>query len=253
MGGMDFAGAPRTLHVAGRLVGALALVMLLALAFASVGAHAQVQAPAYDAPPQTAPVPSVAPGNALNLGHSGGSKDWLGEAAQPDPSPLLGGVDDGASAPSAQELPSVMTSYVAGRVARLRTDGRAAVPRGAPRSVRSLIKRYNRIIGLRYKWGGGHARVDDNGYDCSGAVGYGLIKDGLLTTTMVSGSFARWGAAGFGRWVTVYAHQDHVYTEVAGLRLDTSPVGDGAGLLGVRWRPPIGRRRGFAVRHPVGL
>ena len=91
------------------------------------------------------------------------------------------------------------------------------------------------------------------GYDCSGAVGYGLIKGGLLRTTMVSGSFARWGAAGAGRWVTVYAHRSHVYIEIAGLRLDTSPAGDRSGRSGVRWRPLIGQRRGFKVRHPVGL
>jgi hypothetical protein len=187
----------------------------------------------------------------LDLGHAGGSKDWLGETDRP--SPLLGGVDDGSNDPSAQQGPAVVTSYVAGRFARMRTDGRAAIPRGAPSSVRSLIKRYNRIVGMRYKWGGGHARLDDNGYDCSGAVGYGLIKGGLLTTTMVSGSFARWGASGAGRWITIYAHKQHVYTEVAGLRLDTSPVGDGTRLLGVRWRPAIGQRRGFKVRHPVGL
>ena len=69
---------------------------------------------------------------------------------------------------------------------------------------------------------------------------------------MVSGSFARWGAAGAGRWIAVYAHSDHVYLEVAGLRLDTSPVGDRAGGR-VRWRPVLGQRRGFRVRHPAGL
>jgi hypothetical protein len=248
---MDFAGASRTLHAAGRLLWALALVTLLALTFASVGAHAQVQAPPYDAPRQPAPAPAADPDD-WDLGRGGG-QDWIGDTTRPDTSPLLGGVDDGADDPSWQELPPVTSSYVSGKVARMRTDGRAAVPRGAPRSVRSLIKRYNRIIGMRYKWGGGHAKLDDNGYDCSGAVGYGLIKDGLLTTTMVSGSFARWGASGAGRWITIYAHKAHVYTEVAGLRLDTSPVGDAAGLNGVRWRPLIGQRRGFKIRHPVGF
>jgi hypothetical protein len=41
--------------------------------------------------------------------------------------------------------------------------------------------------------------------------------------------------------------------EVAGLRLDTSSVGDPTGKSGVRWRPPIGKRFGFAVRHVSGL
>jgi hypothetical protein len=119
--------------------------------------------------------------------------------------------------------------------------------------VRALIAQYNRIVGKRYKWGGGHVTLVDTGYDCSGAVGYGLIKGSLLGPTMVSAGFARWGAAGAGRWVTIYAHASHVYVEVAGLRLDTSSVGDRSGLSGVRWRPLVGARRGFKVRHPVGL
>ncbi len=52
--------------------------------------------------------------------------------------------------------------------------------------VRALIAQYNRIVGKRYKWGGGHAKLVDTGYDCSGAVGYGLIEGGLQRTTMVS-------------------------------------------------------------------
>jgi hypothetical protein len=155
--------------------------------------------------------------------------------------------------PPEPQLPAVTTSYVAGRVARLRTDGRAAIPRGAPKRVRRLISQYNRIVGKPYRWGGGHAVVDDHGYDCSGAVGYGLIKTGMLQTTMVSGAFAGWAVAGPGRWVTIYANRDHVYAEIAGLRLDTSSFGDPAGLRGVRWRPPVGRRSAFSVRHPLGL
>lgn len=159
----------------------------------------------------------------------------------------------GVLPPPGLELPPVTTSYVAGKVARLRTDGLAAIPRGAPKRVRRLISQYNRIVGKPYLWGGGHAAVEDRGYDCSGAVGYGLIKVGILRAPMVSGGFARWAAAGPGRWVTVYANRDHVYAEIAGLRLDTSPYGDRTGGRGVRWRAPVGPRRAFRVRHPVGL
>jgi len=70
---------------------------------------------------------------------------------------------------------------------------------------------------------------------------------------MVSGQFARWGAAGFGRWISIYANHRHVYMEVAGLRLDTSAVADPTGRSGVRWRPVIGRRAHFHARHPLGL
>jgi hypothetical protein len=152
-----------------------------------------------------------------------------------------------------EPLPPVSTTYVAGKVARLRTDGKAAIPRSAPKRVRALIRQYNRIVGKSYVWGGGHAVVEDKGYDCSGAVGYGLIRTGMLGTTLVSGSFARWAAAGPGRWMTIYANRTHVYTEIAGLRLDTSPYGDVTGASGVRWRPLVGQRTGFKVRHPVGL
>jgi hypothetical protein len=157
--------------------------------------------------------------------------------------------------PEPEPIPLVTTPTVAGRQAMLRTNGKAAIPRGAPRRVRAIIAAANQIAGKPYKWGGGHARLDDRGYDCSGTVSYALIRSGagLLASPMVSGSFARWGAAGAGNWVTVYANKGHVYMEVAGLRLDTSAAGDWGGKKGVRWRPVIGKRRGFKVRHPLGL
>lgn len=142
---------------------------------------------------------------------------------------------------------------VKGRVARIRTDGRAAIPRSAPKRVKRVLAAANLIVGKPYKWGGGHARLFDSGYDCSGAVGYALIRAGLLHGSMVSGTFARWAKAGAGRWISIHANKGHVYMEIAGLRLDTSAVGDPAGRKGVRWRPVIGRRTGFHTRHIVGL
>ena len=53
--------------------------------------------------------------------------------------------------------------------------------------------------------------------------------------------------------MTIYANSGHVYMEVAGLRLDTSSVGDYRGKHGVRWRRVIGKRGGFRVRHVSGL
>jgi hypothetical protein len=261
---MDCAGASRPLHAVRRLLGGATLVApLLALALASGSAQAQAPAPGgatdpWDSAPDTVVVPH------------GWDHDWdddLPETQRPDaggatttqpqqpqqPVPDSSPEGDGWNEPPVEELAPVTSTYIAGKVARMRTDGRAAIQRGAPKRVRSLIAQYNRIVGKRYKWGGGHAKLVDTGYDCSGAVGYGLIKGGLLRTTMVSGQFARWGAGGAGRWVTIYAHSEHVYMEIAGLRLDTSPVGDRSGRSGVRWRPVIGQRRGFKVRHPVGL
>jgi len=151
------------------------------------------------------------------------------------------------------QLPPVTSTTVPGTLARQRTDGKAATPRGAPKRVRRLIAHLNDIVGKRYQWGGGHAKLVSKGYDCSGAVSYGLVKAGLLQYAMVSGRLARWGEAGDGRWVTIYANKRHVYMEIAGLRLDTSQIGDDPTRTGVRWRPLIGKRDGFNVRHPAGL
>ena len=150
-------------------------------------------------------------------------------------------------------VPLPATKTIPGTRAYIRADGRAAIPRGAPQRVRLAIAAANQIIGMPYKWGGGHTRTGDRGYDCSGAVGYSLIGGGLLGTTMVSGQLARWAAPGAGRWISVYANRRHVYMEIAGLRLDTSSIGDPMRRSGVRWRPVIGRRAGFHARHPAGL
>jgi cell wall-associated NlpC family hydrolase len=163
----------------------------------------------------------------------------LGTTTGPDPAVLV-------PVPSSRRT-------VKGRVARLRTDGRVAIPRSAPKSVKRVLAAANLIVGKPYKWGGGHARLADSGYDCSGAVSYALIRAGLLRGSMVSGGFARWAVKGAGRWISIHANDGHVYMEVAGMRLDTSRVGDPGGRQGVRWRPVIGRRVGFHTRHIKGL
>ncbi len=169
----------------------------------------------------------------------GSAQNALGGTLGPDPAVLV-------PVPSSRRT-------VKGRVARLRTDGRAAIPRSAPKRVKRVLAAANLIIGKPYKWGGGHGRLFDSGYDCSGAVGYALIRAGLLSSSMVSGTFARWAVGGAGRWISIHANAGHVYMEVAGLRLDTSAVGDPTGAKGVRWRPVIGRRVGFHTRHIKGL
>jgi len=53
-----------------------------------------------------------------------------------------------ATAPSTPALPTVaITRTIAGTVARMRTDDKAAIPRGAPRTVQEIIATANRIIG----------------------------------------------------------------------------------------------------------
>ena len=127
--------------------------------------------------------------------------------------------------------------------------GLAYAPSKAPASVKAVIWSANRIRHKPYKWGGGHGRWDDSGYDCSGAVSYALHGAGLLSSPLVSGAFMSWGDAGTGRWITVYGTASHAYMVVAGLRFDTS----GAGESGPRWRPEAPWERNFTARHPSGL
>src|SRR5688572_8932470 len=144
------------------------------------------------------------------------------------------------NAPAAQQRAMAQRAVAAGQAvdgpwAGLRTDGRAAIPLRAPQRVRLLIAALNEIAGRPYKWGGGHRRVFDRGYDCSGAVSYGLIRAGLLAYPLDSRLFMRYAATGPGRHLTIYTSRSHMYLEIAGLRLDTSPVGDTIdGRRGVR-------------------
>ena len=126
--------------------------------------------------------------------------------------------------------------------------GKAIAPADAPAAVKKAIQAANRIRTKPYVWGGGHGRWWDRGYDCSGSVSFALRGAGLLTAPMVSGSLARWGEAGPGRWITIYANAGHVYAEIAGLRWDTS----GTAGSGPRWHEDDRGGAGFVVRHPPG-
>jgi hypothetical protein len=152
---------------------------------------------------------------------------------------------------------------VAGAAAQLLPDGSAAAPADAPPQVQQAIWAANKLQDKPYKYGGGHAKIEDTGYDCSGTVSYALIAAGLLTSPLPSGPFMRWGERGRGQWMTVYAHGGHAYMVIAGLRLDTSAyasrtarnrkVARSAFERGPRWRPTMRPSRGFRARHPLGL
>jgi cell wall-associated NlpC family hydrolase len=134
--------------------------------------------------------------------------------------------------------------------ATLHTDRRTAIaPVGAPPAVVRAIGAANRITRKPYKWGGGHGRWSDTGYDCSGAVSYVLHAAGLLRTARDSTGFMSYGWAGPGQWISIYAHGGHAYMTIAGLRFDTS----GRGEQGPRWRLERRSGGGFAVRHPSRL
>jgi peptidoglycan hydrolase-like protein with peptidoglycan-binding domain len=133
--------------------------------------------------------------------------------------------------------------------ASITPGGYAIPPSGAPGAVVAAIAAGNRIARTPYKWGGGHRYWNDTGYDCSGSVSYALHAAKLLSAPLVSGSFARWGAPGRGRWITIYANSGHVFMVVAGIRFDTS----GQSRTGSRWQPMTRSTAGFAVTHPVGF
>jgi cell wall-associated NlpC family hydrolase len=133
-------------------------------------------------------------------------------------------------------------------------NGYAVAPPDTPSEVRAAIAAANRIVGRPYRYGGGHALVEDTGYDCSGTVSYALHGGGFLTTPLDSSGFMRWGAPGRGRWITVYTNPGHAFVVIAGLRLDTSAAGERRSSgRGPRWRRVLRSTRGFRARHPEGF
>jgi cell wall-associated NlpC family hydrolase len=150
----------------------------------------------------------------------------------------------------ADDAEDISTDITPGSKARMASDGlRAVAPADAPQRVKDAIAAANKIVGKPYKYGGGHARVEDSGYDCSGTVSYALRGAGLLDTPMSSGEFGRWGVSGKGKWISVYYHGGHMYAVIAGLRLDTS----GSGGKGPRWHTSMRSPSGYGVRHWRGL
>jgi hypothetical protein len=133
-------------------------------------------------------------------------------------------------------------------------NGKASRPPNAPYAVTRAIQAANRIHRRTYIWGGGHRSFKAKGYDCSGAVSYVLHAAGILSAPLVSGQLASWGSPGPGAWITVYANRTHTYMVIAGLRYDTSPLGESVNQgRGPRWRYTLRTGTGFAVRHYVGL
>jgi peptidoglycan hydrolase-like protein with peptidoglycan-binding domain len=138
-----------------------------------------------------------------------------------------------------------------GRTTVLKRRGHAGAtaPSGIPTVIRRVIAAGNRIAGKPYKYGGGHAKWNDTGYDCSGSVSYALHGAGLLNGALTSGDFMSWGKPGKGRWITIYASPGHVYMIVAGRRFDTT----GRDESGSRWQRNDRSASGYTVRHPAGL
>jgi hypothetical protein len=141
------------------------------------------------------------------------------------------------------------TELAPGDRAQIGSDGLAIAPASAPPQVQAIIAAGNEIASKPYKYGGGHGKWTDSGYDCSGSVSYALHGAGLLDTAMPSGDFTDWGDPGPGQWVTLYAKSSHMFMVVAGIRFDTS----GRTKNNTRWQADMRSTSGYTAVHPPGL
>jgi hypothetical protein len=142
------------------------------------------------------------------------------------------------------------TGTVPGEKAQLSPDGRIAIPpASAPVEVRNAVYAANKITNKPYRYGGGHRRFRDSGYDCSGSVSYALRGGKFVARPLHSSAFMRWGEPGPGQWITVYTNPGHAYAMIAGLRFDTS----GPGESGPRWRRSARSSGAYTARHPDGF
>jgi cell wall-associated NlpC family hydrolase len=132
---------------------------------------------------------------------------------------------------------------------RGRVGGGSSTRSGIPIRVQRAIRAANRIAHKPYRLGGGHRSFRDSAYDCSGTVSYVLRAAGALSSPLDSGSLARWGSPGPGRWITVYANRGHAFMVIRGRRFDTSSLR----VNGSRWTSTMRSTAGYTVRHPPGL
>ncbi|WP_206171012.1 C40 family peptidase [Phragmitibacter flavus] len=129
----------------------------------------------------------------------------------------------------------------------------AKAPVGVPPAVHHAVKAANSLQGKPYVFGGGHRKLYDRGYDCSGSVSYVLYHAGLLRGPMHSKAFKDYGRPGPGKFITLFVTDGHVFMSICGLRFDTSDWGAGRGE-GPRWRPKSRKlASGYQMRHPPGL
>jgi peptidoglycan hydrolase-like protein with peptidoglycan-binding domain len=177
-----------------------------------------------------------------------------GRVSRGDATVLRGQVDTGVRVHSSQPAPAAAApapAPVATDQAVIDSSGHAIAPASAPDLVKAVIEAGNRIVGKPYKYGGGHGRWEDSGYDCSGSMSYALHGAGLLDRPLTSSGFSSYGDAGKGQWITTYGSGGHSYMVVAGLRFDTGwndTTSDGPD-----WSTKMRPTSGYTARHPAGL
>ena len=143
------------------------------------------------------------------------------------------------------------SGYVEVTEAYIADDGRAVAPADAPAEVKAIIAAGNEIHDKPYRYGGGHGKWKDSGYDCSGSMSYALHGAGLLDTSMDSTGFMSWGSRG-PRHVGDHLRPRRPHLHGGGrpaLRHERRH----ASAAGSRWTDEWRSPKGFTVRHPPGL
>ena len=125
-------------------------------------------------------------------------------------------------------------------------DGRAFASEEAPEIVKKAVEAGNKLIGMPYKYGGGHGKFEDDGYDCSGATSYLLREIGAMKGVRSSSGFFEFGEKGKGRYVTVWVRKGHVFVTVAGMRFDTQGQTESDGP---RWTKKVRDKKKFQARR----
>jgi hypothetical protein len=203
-------------------------------------------------------IPPPDPGQRAAAGEAAGTSATASKATARKASGA--GPASGRGAPTDAQVRRELEQAFGSRAGRaidaagLGPGGLATVPPAAPARVAAIINAANSVARKPYVYGGGHGRLADEtfvdtAYDCSGSVSFALAAAGLVDSPLDSTALARFGKAGPGRWVTIYANAGHAFMTVAGLRFDTS----GRDRGGSRWQASSRTVAGFTVRHPAGL
>lgn len=172
-------------------------------------------------------------------------------AARSAPAPVLAPAPIPVFQPRPQPTPVFQSPPQPATKGKVRlVNGLAIAPPDAPPVVHRAVAAGNRLQKMPYKWGGGHAKLNDNGYDCSGTVSYVLRESGLMKDQMTSRGFFNYGESGKGEWITVWVRDGHVFMIIGGLRLDT---GGSSQRTGPRWKTKSRSYKGLVPRHPAGL
>src|SRR5215207_946695 len=174
-----------------------------------------------------------------------------GRMSRPDARKLRKQVNAGVTVYSQPQSEPEPARPATGETAVLNPDGTATAPESAPDVVKAVIDAGNRIIDKPYKYGGGHGRWEDSGYDCSGSMSYALHGGRLLDQALTSSGFSSWARAGKGAWITTYGSGGHSYMVVAGLRFDTGY--NDSDSDGPDWSTKMRPASGYTARHPEGL